>query len=85
MPRRLTNRFFAALAVASTIVVIVPVGANSQQPSQEAVTTVPASSVPTVGGELEQVTVTGYIIPRVGGGPQPVFTIDQDFINKQAV
>ena len=28
--------------------------------------------------------VTGYLVPRVGGGPQPVFTLDQDFITKQA-
>jgi iron complex outermembrane recepter protein len=36
------------------------------------------------GGELEQVTVTGYLIPRVGEGPQPVATLNQDFIQKQA-
>ena len=34
--------------------------------------------------ELEKITVTGYLIPRVGDGPQPVTTIDQDFIAKQA-
>ena len=34
--------------------------------------------------ELEQVTVTGYLIPRVGEGPQPVETLNQDFIQKQA-
>ena len=27
------------------------------------------------GGQLEQVTVTGYLIPRVGEGPQPVETL----------
>ncbi len=36
------------------------------------------------GGELEQVTVTGYLIPRIGEGPQPVATLNQDFITKQA-
>ena len=36
------------------------------------------------GGELEQVTVTGYLIPRIGEGPQPVATLNQDFIQKQA-
>ena len=35
-------------------------------------------------GQLEQVTVTGYLIPRVGEGPQPVETLNQDFIQKQA-
>jgi iron complex outermembrane receptor protein len=34
------------------------------------------------GGELQQITVTGYILPRVGDGPQPVTTIDQDYIQK---
>jgi iron complex outermembrane receptor protein len=44
----------------------------------------PANSAPTGGGQLEQVTVTGYLIPRVGEGPQPVATLNQDFITKQA-
>ena len=43
-----------------------------------------ASNPQTSGGELEQVTVTGYLIPRVGEGPQPVATLNQDFIQKQA-
>src|ERR1700746_775799 len=38
----------------------------------------------TSSGQLEQVTVTGYLIPRVGEGPQPVATLNQDFIRKQA-
>ena len=32
---------------------------------------------------LEQVIVTGYVVPRVGIGPAPVVTLDQDFIQKQ--
>jgi iron complex outermembrane recepter protein len=35
------------------------------------------------GGELQQITVTGYIAPRVGDGTQPVHTLSQDFIQKQ--
>jgi iron complex outermembrane receptor protein len=42
------------------------------------------SNAQTSGGQLEQVTVTGYLIPRVGEGPQPVATLNQDFITKQA-
>jgi iron complex outermembrane receptor protein len=34
------------------------------------------------GGELERITVTGYIIPRVGEGPQPVISYDKDYISK---
>jgi hypothetical protein len=30
------------------------------------------------GGELQQITVTGYIIPRVGDGPQPVISLDRN-------
>jgi outer membrane receptor protein involved in Fe transport len=35
------------------------------------------------GGELQQMTVTGYVAPRVGDGTQPVHTINQDFIQRQ--
>src|ERR1700739_3423750 len=34
------------------------------------------------GNELQQVTVTGYLIPRVGDGPQPVTSYGQDYIDK---
>jgi iron complex outermembrane receptor protein len=36
------------------------------------------------GGQLQQMTVTGYVVPRVGEGPQPVVSYDRDFIEKQA-
>jgi iron complex outermembrane receptor protein len=98
MLRRFTNPFLAALAVASAAIVLAPIGARSQQNPAPArpVTTAPVTTAPvspeistpadqvTAGGELEKVTVTGYLVPRVGGGPQPVFTMDQDFITKQS-
>jgi len=34
-------------------------------------------------GQLQQVTVTGYLVPRIGDGPQPVVTLDQEFIKDQ--
>jgi iron complex outermembrane recepter protein len=34
--------------------------------------------------ELQPITVTGYVIPRIGEGPQPVVSYDRDFIQKQA-
>jgi iron complex outermembrane receptor protein len=34
------------------------------------------------GNQLEQLTVTGYLIPRVGDGPQPVTSYDRDYIQK---
>jgi iron complex outermembrane receptor protein len=33
--------------------------------------------------QLSRVTVTGYIVPRIGEGPEPVTTLDQDFFEKQ--
>ena len=33
--------------------------------------------------QLPAMTVTGYIFPRVGDGPQPVVTLDQDYIEKR--
>jgi iron complex outermembrane recepter protein len=35
------------------------------------------------GGQLEQITVTGYVVPHVGEGAQPVTTLDRDFIERQ--
>jgi hypothetical protein len=41
------------------------------------------STEPTGGVEpLPTVVVTGYLIPRVGEGPQPVTTYDQSYIQK---
>jgi iron complex outermembrane recepter protein len=39
-----------------------------------------ATPTTTAGGELQQVVVTGYLIPRIGQGPQPVTTYDQQYI-----
>jgi hypothetical protein len=43
-----------------------------------------ASSAPNAssGGELQQVVVTGYLLPRIGEGPQPVTTLDRNYIEK---
>ncbi|HTD14644.1 MAG TPA: Plug domain-containing protein, partial [Chthoniobacterales bacterium] len=46
--------------------------------TNEAPTAVHASS----GGELQQVVVTGYLLPRIGEGPQPVTTLDRNYIEK---
>jgi iron complex outermembrane recepter protein len=66
-------------------VLLAPTGARSQQlasPASETPLTAPITDQTTAGGELEKVTVTGYILPRVGDGPQPVTTYDRDFIKK---
>jgi iron complex outermembrane receptor protein len=84
MIRRLINQILAAPSLASIVIAVVPMAAMAQQNPAPPVTTAPATDPVAAGGELEKVTVTGYLVPRVGGGPQPVFTMDQDFITKQA-
>ena len=82
MKTKFSNRFVAAFALAA--LVVVPTGARSQQQQVPAtpVTTAPATPQTTGGGELEKVTVTGYLVPHVGDGPQPVTSYDQNYIAK---
>jgi iron complex outermembrane recepter protein len=91
--RTFTGRVFAALAVASAVRMLVPTEAMAQQsqtPMAPASPTAPVTTAPATeatagaGGELQKVTVTGYLVPRIGDGTQPVTTLDQDFITKQA-
>jgi iron complex outermembrane receptor protein len=82
----------AAIATAAQLLLLCTLGltaraqtaAPNPAPETAAPGTAPAGNAPTGGGELEQVTVTGYLIPRIGEGPQPVETLNQDFIQKQA-
>jgi iron complex outermembrane receptor protein len=88
MLRKFTVRLLASLAVAATGAALAPTVATAQQASAaaQAVTVAPAAGqTATGGGELQKITVTGYILPRVGDGPQPVTTIDRDFISKLGV
>jgi iron complex outermembrane receptor protein len=85
MKTKFSNRFLAAFAMASAALMLAPTGARSQQTQAPAapVTTAPTTDATAGGGELEKVTVTGYIIPRIGDGPQPVETLTKDFIERQ--
>src|SRR6266481_8149122 len=67
--------FLAELAIIATL----GVSAYAQAPA-----TAPAPAGTEQGGQLQQITVTGYLIPRVGEGPQPVVSYDQDYVQKQA-
>jgi outer membrane cobalamin receptor len=85
MLRIFIHRAIPSLAVATAALALAPTGARSQQaaaPASQLPLTAPAADQTTSGGELEKVIVTGYILPRVGDGPQPVTTYDQDFIKK---
>jgi iron complex outermembrane receptor protein len=87
----------AAIATAAQLLLLCTLGvtgrAQTASPTENTApgqTTTPetppggAPNAPAAGGELQQVTVTGYLIPRVGEGPAPVATLNQDFIQKQA-
>src|ERR1700741_5008864 len=81
----------AAIATATRLLLLCTLGINaraqtaSQTPAPAPVSETAAQGTEqTAGGELQQVTVTGYLIPRVGEGPQPVATLNQDFLQKQA-
>jgi len=54
----------------------------SSTPTITAATASPATRA-SGSSELEKITVTGYIVPRVDDGPAPVTTLDQDYIAKQ--
>jgi iron complex outermembrane recepter protein len=79
--RQFISRFLAALAIASAALVLVPTKAISQQ-QQPPGSPVTAAAPTANGEELQTVTVTGYILPRMGDGPQPVTNYDRDFIDK---
>src|SRR5437879_9750007 len=67
--------FLAELAITATL----GVSAYAQAPAPA-----PAPAGTEQGGQLQQITVTGYLIPRVGEGPQPVVSYDQDYVTEQA-
>jgi len=83
-----------AAAPALVLLAIAPIGraqtANPANPSLDqpaAGNTAPAVNPsqgpePTGSEQLPSVVVTGYLIPRVGVGPQPVTTYDQSYIQK---
>jgi iron complex outermembrane receptor protein len=72
----------AAILTAAQLLALFTLGVTAR--AQDAAPSPAPGGAPTGGGELEQVTVTGYLIPRIGEGPQPVETLNQDFIQKQA-
>jgi iron complex outermembrane receptor protein len=74
------SKYFGfACAAELAIAVTLGVSAHAQAPATATPSTIPGQG----GGELQQITVTGYIAPRIGDGTQPVLTLDRDFIEKQ--
>jgi hypothetical protein len=83
MSKRFENQWPYFLAILAATVIFLEPEAKSEGIAVP-VTTVPADQSTVGGGELSKVTVTGYITPRIGDGPQPVTTLDRDFISKLA-
>src|SRR5271165_7060605 len=84
MKKTFANRLLAGLAAISSAIAFAPTGVRSQQ-AAAAQTPASASQVSTQAassGELKKVTVTGYIVPRVGDGPQPVLTLDRNYFQQ---
>jgi outer membrane receptor protein involved in Fe transport len=73
---------YFSLACAAELGIALALGASAYGQAP-AVVTNPASIPGAGGGELQQITVTGYIAPRIGDGTQPVLTLDRDFMQKQ--
>jgi hypothetical protein len=83
MSRAKIRLFIIGLATSVGLNLSNQLGAQTQPVTPAPVST-GAVAAPPQGGELERITVTGYIIPRIGEGPQPVLTLDKDFMQKQA-
>jgi iron complex outermembrane recepter protein len=76
------NQYLRTVAAATTIQFVILFGMGSASHAQTASPSPAANETSSSGSELQQVTVTGYLIPHVGEGPQPVTTYDQAFISK---
>jgi iron complex outermembrane recepter protein len=76
------TRLFSALslAVCMTTSLLAQQPAPTETPLQPPGTSDQASQSASI---LQRVVVTGYVVPRVGIGPAPVVTLDQDFLDKQ--
>src|SRR5260370_16892648 len=68
-----------ASAMLAELAIAVTLGVRADAQASAAPPTLPDQA----GAELQQMTVTGYVAPRVGDGTQPVHTINQDFIQRQ--
>jgi iron complex outermembrane recepter protein len=79
---KMRTRHFGAGVVAAAIQILGPLGLGLTARAQTAAPTPAPGETSAGGGELQQVTVTGYLIPHVGDGPQPVTSYDKTYIDK---
>ena len=69
-----------SLPIAAVLLAVTALGSAQQAAS----TTESAQTAQATSQVLAPVIVTGYVIPRIGEGPQPIITLDQTFIQRQA-
>jgi iron complex outermembrane recepter protein len=69
------------LVVAAELVIAVALGLNAKAQVPPPGANPVNATAP--GSQLEQMTVTGYVVPHVGEGAQPVTTLDRTFIEQQ--
>src|SRR6202522_3970536 len=76
------NRHLRTVAFATVFQFVTLFGLSVTARAQTAAPSPAPGETPSAGSELQQVTVTGYLLPHVGDGPQPVTSYDQNFITK---
>src|ERR1700722_13379427 len=76
------NRHLRTVAFATVVQFVTLFGSGITARAQTAAPGPAPGESPSGGNELQQVTVTGYLLPHVGDGPQPVTTYDQTYITK---
>jgi hypothetical protein len=85
LPRRSSLKSFniGRVAFAITAALLSIAGTTQAQQSSPSPTPANGQSATPENAQLQQVTVTGYLVPRIGDGPQPVETLDQQFFKEQ--
>src|SRR5260370_29430379 len=76
------NRYLRTVAFATAIQFVILFGLRVSAHAQTASPNPSPGDTSSGSGELQQVTVTGYLLPNVGDGREPVTTYDQTFISK---
>jgi iron complex outermembrane recepter protein len=76
------NRHLRTVAFATVVQFVTLLGLGVTARAQTAPPSPAPGETPSGENELQQVTVTGYLLPHVGDGPQPVTSYDQTYITK---
>jgi iron complex outermembrane receptor protein len=79
MFRMFNHHLIRGAAVAATALFLLPQKSHAQDAAPAAAAPSPSADS---NSQLSKITVTGYIVPHVGDGPQPVTTLTQDYIDK---